>query len=55
MRARPASASGGGARDATARAMALTAQLGPRFGAGGLALCKPRLDAAALVAARERE
>ena len=55
MRARPARASGGGARDVTARAMALTAQLGPGFGAGGLALSKPRLDAAALVAASDNE
>lgn len=55
MRTRPAHASGGGASDATARAMALTAELGPRFGAGGLALCKPRLDAAALVAASDSE
>jgi hypothetical protein len=47
--------SGGEAHDATARAMALTAELGARFGAGGLALCKPRLDAAALVAASDTE
>jgi hypothetical protein len=52
---RPAHASGGGALDATARAMALTAQLGARFGAGGLALRKPRLDAAPLVAASDIE
>jgi hypothetical protein len=55
MRARPAHTSGGGALDATARAIALTAQLGARLGAGGLALCEPRLDAGALVAASDTE
>ena len=53
MRARPARASGGGARNSPQTL--LTAELGASFGAGGLALCKPRLDAAALVAASDRE
>ncbi len=47
--------SGGGALDVTARAITLTAQLGARLGAAGLALCEPHLDAAALVVASDTE